>query len=162
MFLIRKPTTSSVKVYTTILNSIAPFVDYAQMKFASFDRLFQSNSKDIKIRLIYETPRNISYLISDIEADNYKNNLDVLEEININYEWKDFKIFGKNIDDVQILLQILFKTEGIEIKRLGIGTSTLIMSKKYSDILKHEEITNIINAIGNEITDEIENKLREA
>ena len=149
-------------VYTTILNSVVPLVDYAQMKFSAFDRLFQNNSKDTKIKFIHESPRHVSYLISDIEKDNNENNLGVLEEININYEWRDFKIFGKNVEDVQILLQILFKTEGIEIKRLGFGTSTLIIGKKYSDILTHEEITNIINGIGNEITDEIENKLRKA
>ena len=147
---------SNETVYLTIKNSVIPFIDYADLKFASFNRLFENNSRIIKIEMENELPHFNFNIKKMIENEAIKSRLGVCECINITYEWRNFKIFGKHLNDLKINLKVLFKKDSFQIIRLDFPAP--LIEKGYSDILKQKEITAFINVIGNDIADEIERK----
>ncbi len=147
---------SNETVYLTSKNSVIPFIDYADLKFASFNRLFENNSRIIKIEMENELPYFNFNIKKMFENEAIKSRLGVCECINITYEWRNFKIFGKHLNDLKINLKVLFKKDNFQIIRLDFPTP--IIEKRYSDILKQEEIIAFINVIGNDMADEIEKK----
>lgn len=149
---------SNETVYLTIKNSIIPFLDYADSKFSSFNRLFENNSRTIKMDIKNDSPYLGFDIKKQIEYEGIKSRLGLCEGIDITYEWRNFKIFGKQINDLKIILKVLFKNDSFQIIRLDFPTPTI--EKRYSDILKQEEITAFINAIGNNVADELEKKFQ--
>jgi hypothetical protein len=147
-------TKSNGTVYSVIKNSIVPLVDYADLKFVSFNRLFENNSKKMTMKRVHDTPLNCYNLKTDIENSTYKDGLSDWESLNIDYHWLDYKIFGKQLNDLKINLSIVFKKESYQITRLNFPSP--VIEKRYNDILTHEEITAFINTIGNDIADELE------
>ena len=150
---------SNETVYLTLENSILPLLEYTEMKLSSFDRLFSKKTKQVFLKFENNPMLGGNDWKTTIGTIKTQDKLNDLKEIDFILGWSDFKTFGKNIQDVSIYLQIFLRKEGFQIQRLAHLQPTI--EKKYSEILTYEEIINFINTIGNEITDEIENKLRE-
>jgi Fic family protein len=152
---------SDESVYSAFINSILPFLEYADSKFANFDRFYSNSSEIITLKKgKFNTPNTMNNLNKAIEILKKATWTSSLNELNLNLKWTEFKIFGKKVEDINLEIQVLFRNEGFSIKTLDLTNH--IIEKQYNEKISYEEITNFINTIGNSITDEIENKLKES
>ncbi len=151
---------SSETINFTMINSIVPFIEYADTKFSIFNRFYSKSLKKMSNKVgLQDIPSNIINMSKTIESLKKGHLSAMLNEMSINLKWTEFKVFGKRIEDISIEFLFLFRNEGYLIKHLG--TTNLIIEKQYNETLTHEEIANFINTIGNSITEDIENKIKE-
>jgi fido (protein-threonine AMPylation protein) len=144
----------------TTINSILPFIEYADTKFSVFNKFYSNFSKKMSLKVgLQNIPRTIIDLSKTIEILKKGNLPEMLSEMSLNLKWTEFKVFGKKVEDINIEILFLFKNQGYLIKQIGANSSTI--EKQYNETLSQEEIKNFINAIGSSITEDIENKLKE-
>ena len=151
---------SNETVYLVTINSIAPIFEYAESKFSIFNKFYDNCSKSIYFFSGIETllkSIDLKATIEGLKKDNYLANL---SKMSFNSLWTEYKNLSKKSDHIYIEIEVSFKNDGFLIKSTTCILAPII-EKKYSETLSQEEIINFINTIGNQITDEIENKLKE-
>jgi fido (protein-threonine AMPylation protein) len=152
---------SNEMIYFVLTNSIIPLIEYAEMKLTSIENLFLNSKKAIQFGGMYvelQDNNNLPLIKDIIERLKNENRLDSINEVVLIITYKDFKNFGKKVTDINVFIHILFKKEGFQIKRTI--NNLPFIEKRYNEILSYQEIISFINIIGNEITDEIENKIK--
>ena len=144
-------------VYSTLIDSVLPLIEYAEIKFSAFDKFYSMKSKRISLE-----NNNILNSSNDlkltIEALKKENQLALFEDIVMDFNWSSFKNTDKKLEDLNIQLHFSFPLKSYSIKKMPSGSPLIV--KKYGEKLQQIEIVNFINTIGNAITIEIENNIK--
>ncbi len=148
---------SSETIKAILNNVFLPFLDYADMKLAAFDKLFAQKSRRNTFEM---TDLSTFEAVDTREAINNLSDTDrvgALKQIKVCFDWSGFKK-SSNVSNISVNLTIAF-----EEKTFFIQTSPafgqLAIEKKYDEQMSNKEIQNIVNKLGENLTNEIENQL---
>ena len=149
-------TKSATTIETVLENTFLPFLTYADLKLSAFDKLFTIKTRSNT----FETADSATFQTADVR-DGIKNlrdanNLEALTQIKVCFDWSGLKKTSKTHN-----MSVNF-TMNFEEKRFFIQTFPAFgkppIEKKYDEKMSHAEIQKIINQLGENLTNEIENQ----
>ena len=144
-------------IFAVLENSFLPLKNYAELKFASFDKLFAHKSKVNTILMGDESSIDALDITETIKELKKTHQIGTLQGITACFQWSNFKKSSK-VDDMSITLALNLTGKGFSIHK-STESNTSFIEKKYNESMSYEEIQHFINELGSQITDSIEKQL---
>lgn len=148
---------SSETIEAVLSNTFLPFLTYADMKLSSFDKLFSQKLRSNTFEMTDITTFQAADIREAIKNLHDTNRLEALTQIKICFDWSSFKKSSK-VSNLSVVLTIIFEEKAFFIQMSPVF-GLVSIEKRYDEQISHKEIQNIVNKLGENLTNEIESQL---